>query len=148
MLHSEISNAIRDHVDTDNIYFNSSMTTGAEFSDWATLSPSGQPTRRAQLCQPRLNNLTTEAACLKPPTDQGESWDVLMWFIIAQIFSGLSVSASFVLGISYIDANAPKEKLPVYLGRSLFITAQCSGKYVNVYCKLASTMFAINHIML
>jgi hypothetical protein len=126
MLHSEISDDLEGDVDMDDSYFNSTMTMRPDISDWTTLSPSGQPMRRAQLCQPRLNELMSEAVCRRPPTDQGESWDVLMWFIIAQIFSGLSVSAAFVLGLSYIDANAPKDKLPVYLGRPRsFIIVQC-----------------------
>ena len=38
-------------------------------------------------------------------------------FIIAQLFVGFGGSASYVLGLSFIDENASKTKSPIYLGK-------------------------------
>ena len=65
------------------------------------------------LCTPEENNLFSKASCSLPTN---ESWAAIIWFVLAEIFSGFATSAINILGMSYIDLNTPKVKLPLYLG--------------------------------
>ena len=70
----------------------------------------------SHLCSSANNVAMSQRVCDTILEDSDNTWPVVMWLVLAQIFSGFAASGSYVLGVTYIDANAPKEKLPLYLG--------------------------------
>ena len=69
-----------------------------------------------QLCFPQDNIEEAKKACDDTSENNDDSWSVLIWFILANVLTGIADACTFVLGMTYIDANASKEKLPLYLG--------------------------------
>ena len=79
-------------------------------------NPTGSLSRAYQrdyhLCQWGRN----ETICNKPAEDEIGSWSVLIWLVLSEILYGLATSIISVLGLAYIDANSPTEKLAFYIG--------------------------------